>query len=180
MSQLEEVSAVKSLPLLLSILIFIGGCGHAEPVHSGETGFLTIIAGDEVTIGDKRYKIRKQTKIQDSNGETLNRRDLQIGMKVQAFFKGEMEDRLLAEKEAVLLRIEADEDGERESEMVADVLEQLKENKNQNFIITNVESEENSGIYTMDVMRRSNLDIGYTITVDAITYEILYSTYRTE
>ena len=85
-----------------------------------------------------------------------------------------MEDKLLAKKKASLLLVLADEESLKEADMVAAVLDELQENKDQHFIITNVAREEDGLAYTMYVMKRSNLDLGYTITVDAGTYEILY------
>ena len=160
-------------PLVL-IMVLMTGCGD-EQVNHGIPGFLTqIISKNQILVGDDIYSITAETKIQDSTGKHIETSDLEPGMKIQAFYKGTMEDKLLAKKKASLLLVLADEESLKEADMVAAVLDELQENKDQHFIITNVARVEDGLAYTMYVMKRSNLDLGYTITVDAGTYEILY------
>ena len=159
---------------LFLILVLITGCGD-EQVNHGTPGFLTqIISKDEILVGDDIYQMTAGTKIQDSKGRHIKASELEPGMKIQAFYQGRMDDRLLAKKRVSLLLVLADEESMKEADMVTAVLDDLQEGKNQHFIITDVAREEDGLAYTMYVMKRSNLDLGYTITVDAGTYEILY------
>ena len=161
------------LPLVLMTTL-ITGCKD-EQVNHGTPGFLTqIISEDQFLVGDDIYEITVGTKIQDSKGRHYKASELELGMKIQAFYEGTMDDRLLAKKRVSLLLVLADQESLKEADMMAAVLDDLQEGKDQHFIITDVAREVDGLAYTMYVMKRSNLDLGYTITVDAGTYEILY------
>lgn len=163
--------------LLLSFIIMmivLVGCEN-KPVHQGKIGFITqIMSNESLLIGDTIYKINKDTQIKTSDGETLKEKDLKIGMKIQPFYEGEMKESFPARTEAKLLRILIDDQSSKESVMIINVIHQLRHNEDEHFIITNVVHNDSEDAYVMHVMRRSNLDIGFTITVDDDTYKIKY------
>lgn len=159
------------LPLVVIVSLLMG-C-EDESVHGGTEGFITqFVSDDLVLIGDTIYNINRDTQIHTSEGESLKKGDLKIGMKVQPFYKGALEETFPAKGDAKLLRALTDDESQKESVMIINVLHQLKHNEDEHFIITNVVHDE--GVYEMDVMRRSNVDIGFTITVHDESYEILY------
>ncbi|WP_042346176.1 hypothetical protein [Bacillus massiliigorillae] len=159
------------LPLVVIVILLIG-CEN-KSVHGGTEGFITqFVSDDKVLIGDTIYEINRDTQIQTTDGDALKKNDLKIGMKVQPFYKDTLKETFPARGDAKLLRVSVDDESQKESVMMINVLHQLKHNEDEHFIITNVVHED--GVYEMDVMRRSNVDIGFTITVHDQTYEILY------
>ncbi|MGM9922805.1 MAG: hypothetical protein ACI35R_00975 [Bacillus sp. (in: firmicutes)] len=165
---------MKWLLSLFVIASMLTGCGDGT-VHSGVEGFITqIVSDDRLLIGDTVYHITRDTQIQDSDGDALKKDDLKIGMKVQPFYTGPLEEKFPQHAEAKLLRILVDEDSKKANVMMINVLYQLKHNEDEHFIITDVVHQEDQGVYVMNVMRRSNVDIDFTITVSDESYEILY------
>ncbi|MEH6942508.1 hypothetical protein [Bacillus sp. JJ722] len=160
------------LPFIVIVSLLIS-CEDDSSVNGGTEGYITqFVKDDLVLIGDTIYNINSDTQLQTSDGESLKKSDLKIGMKVQPFYKETLEETFPAKGDAKLLRVLTDEESLKESVMMINVLHQLKHNEDEHFIITNVVHAE--GVYEMDVMRRSNVDIGFTITVDDESYEILY------
>ncbi|MGN1400000.1 MAG: hypothetical protein ACI4XL_00690 [Bacillus sp. (in: firmicutes)] len=166
---------MKKLFCLLLFTIVLAGCDDFS-ITKGTEGFVTqIISERQMLIGNEICILSSSSMIQDTAGNPIKRSELDIGMKAQAFFEsGVTEGQVLTEGHVHLLLVFEDDESLRESEMIRAVLTQLKKTESQNFIITNVEKDTVGGVYTMDVMSRSNLDIGYTITVDAYTYKILH------
>ena len=166
---------ISFLMYMLIILLFLFGCEEEQEqaVQHGEAGFITqFVSKDEVLIGDVIYNIKTDTIISTNSGESLDDKDLQIGMKIQPYYIGSMQDTFPAKAEARLLRVLADDVSMEESVMIINVLQQLRRGEDEHFIVTKVERQENA--YRMNVMKRSNVDIGFVITVDAENYEILF------
>ncbi|MBD3109577.1 hypothetical protein IEO70_14610 [Bacillus sp. AGMB 02131] len=161
-----------SMVFSFTILFFLLGCEEKQDIHHGEAGFITqFVSKDQVLIGNVIYSITGDTKISSSSGESLDKSDLQLGMKIQPYYNGSMAESFPAKAEARLLRVMTDDESMRESVMLINVLQQLKRSEEEHFIVTEVERQENA--YIMYIMKRSNVDIGFTLTVDAETYEIL-------
>lgn len=164
---------ISFLMYMLIVLLFLSGCEEEQAVQHGEAGFITQFVGkDEVLIGDVIYSINTDTKISTNSGESLDEKDLQIGMKVQPYYIGSMQETFPAKAEARLFRVLVDDVSMEESVMIINVLQQLRRGEDEHFIVTKVERQENA--YRMNVMKRSNVDIGFVITVDAENYEILF------
>lgn len=162
-----------SLLYLFIIVFILLGCEEKQDIHHGEAGFITQFVGkDQVLIGDVIYSITSDTKISAASGESLNQDELQLGMKIQPYYIGAMEESFPAKAKAKLLRVLTDDTSMKESVMIINVLQQLKRSEDEHFIVTNVERADQT--YIMNVMKRSNVDIGFTLTVDAETFEILF------
>lgn len=157
---------------MLILLLLLFGCEEEPAVQHGEAGFITqFVSKDEVLIGDVIYRITSDTKISTSSGESLEEEALQIGMKIQPYYIDRQET-FPAKAKARLLRVLKDDGSMEESVMIINVLQQLKRGEDEHFIVTKVERQ--GEVYRMHVMKRSNVDIGSVITVDADNYEILF------
>lgn len=161
------------LPFIILVFV-VSGCDK-ENINQGTAGFITqIISTNRILIGDEIYIITPETQIKNSDGENIKKSSLKLGMKVQPFYEGERKEGFLAKSEAKLLRVLVDEKSKRESVMIINVIHQLRHNEDEHFIITDVVHKDSEGAYIMNVMRRSNLDIGFSVTVDEDTHTILY------
>lgn len=165
---------ISFLMYMLTLLLFLYGCEEDPAVQHGEAGFITqFVSKDEVLIGDVIYNMTTETKISTSSGESLEKGDLQIGMKIQPYYIGSsMKETFPAKAEARLFRVLTDDASMKQSVMIINVLQQLKRGEDEHFIVTKVERQ--GDFYRMNVMKRSNVDIGSVITVDAESYEILF------
>ena len=164
---------ISFLMYMLIILLFLFGCEEEQAVQHGEPGFITqFVSKDEILIGDVIYSINTDTEISTTSGESLDDKELQIGMKIQPYYIGSMQETFPAKAETRLLRVLVDDVSMEESVMIINVLQQLRRGEDEHFIVTKVERQENA--YRMNVMKRSNVDIGFVITVDAENYEILF------
>ncbi|WP_019242135.1 MULTISPECIES: hypothetical protein [Bacillus] len=162
------------LAVCMIISILLGGCDQ-ESVHPGKVGFITQFeSNDKVLIGDVLYHITRDTKIRTSDGDKLHKKDLKIGMKIQPFFEGGLAETYPGRANAKLLRILTDENSKQEAVMMINVIDQLRRNEDEHFLITNIKHVEEENKYIMDVKRRSNVDMGFTITVDEDTYKIQF------
>lgn len=162
-------------PILLLSMFLLAGCEEEALIEIGTTGFITqIVDRDEVLIGDVIYRISDETQISNSSGKVLRKSDLQIGMKIQPYYIGNLSDTFPSRCDAKLLRVLKDEQSLDESKMMKSVIYDLRRNEDEHFIITNVIHKLAENVYEMDVMRRSNVDLGFSITVNEGTYEILY------
>ncbi|MFS0781046.1 hypothetical protein [Bacillus sp. 1P06AnD] len=163
----------KVLAVLLAALI-LAGCKQ-ETVHSGTEGFITQFEKDDrLLIGDVIYEIDHDTQIQTEDGDRLKKKDLKLGMKIKPFYEGKKEQVFPSRAHAKLLLIQNDPESLKETSMIINVLRQLRHNEDEHFIITKMVHKDDEDAYIMNVMRRSNVDIGSTITVDEHSYEILY------
>lgn len=165
---------MKKIAWVTMLILLLAGCSQ-KTVHRGTTGFITqFVKDDQVLIGDVIYEIGHDTQLQTNEGEALKKNDLRLGMKIQPFYEGDISQAFPRRARAKMLQVQQEPADLQESAMIVNVLSQLRHNKDEHFIVTNVIHKPDEDAYVMDVMRRSNVDIGFKITVDEHNYEILF------
>ena len=168
---------MKKLCMLL-VCALLAGCGlREEPLEigGGEPGFVAGVAdkGGSVLIGSTYYKITKRSRIQDMRGRVLDADDLEAGMKVRAWYRGDVSKSFPAKTEARLIQVLTDEESKRESAAAAAAIDYVRKNESQLFMVLQCSYIIGADVYDLEIMNRSNLDDSFNIMVDGESHDIL-------
>jgi hypothetical protein len=174
------MKATAILLLYLLTLVLLIGCSPGygkdkESVKIGEAGFITDLAdGKKVLIKDTYYRILDKTSIKNSNGNTLGYKNLKIGMKAKVWYEGDIEETLPGRANARLIMIQTDKQSLKEQEVVTSAISSVQKGQSQRFFVRKVTYLGDEDVYQLEMMSRSNPDSSFTVTVDAVSHEILY------
>lgn len=162
---------------LLNLFILYGCTSiekNQERISKGDTGYITELSGKQVLIKGTYYKITKDTKIQDLDGNAISYDELQFGMKIKPWYIGEMQESFPSKAEAKLLLIMSDQAGLAEQEAIITAVDFLKVSDLERFIVLDLQYNDKEDVYRIEMMKRSNLDTSFTVTVHKRTGEVMY------
>ncbi|RFU65622.1 DUF3221 domain-containing protein [Peribacillus glennii] len=174
------MKAKAKMLLHISMLVALAGCGpghgtNMEEITKGETGYITDLAdGKEVLIKNTYYTVSENTSIKDSNGDKLKMKDVMIGMKAKVWYAGEMEESLPGRAIARLIIIQIDEESLKEQKVVTSAISNVQKGDSQRFFVRKLTYLAAERVYQLEMMSRSNLDSSFTVTVDEISFNVLY------
>ncbi|MFD0048494.1 hypothetical protein ACFVHQ_03985 [Actinomycetes bacterium NPDC127524] len=160
---------------------FLFGCSQlqtqTESVKKGEMGFITDLQDKKrVLIKNTYYTVSDSTYLKDTSGRKLDVNDLKIGMKVKPWYTGSIKHSHSppASTEAKLLLVQNDEESLREQQAVLSAIKKLKKGKSERFLVRDFSHIPEDKVYIIEMMRRSNLDTSFTVTVNAADFEVLF------
>lgn len=168
------------LILHVFVWILLAGCSlelgtENEAVSSGETGFITDLAdGESVLIKNTYYTLSENTSIKDSDGDELSFKDLEIGMKAMVWYEGPLKESFPSRADARLIMIQKDRQSLAEQKVVASAISTLQEGESQRFFVRGLAYLAAEKAYQLEMMSRSNTDASFFVTVDELSYKILY------
>ncbi|RFU69191.1 DUF3221 domain-containing protein [Bacillus sp. V59.32b] len=168
------------LLLHVFVCILLAGCSlefgtHNEAISIGAAGFITDLAdGESVLIKNTYYTLSEDTSIKDSDGEELSFKDLEIGMKAKVWYEGDLKESIPSRADARLIMIQKDRQSLTEQKVVASAISFLQEGESQRFFVRKVTYLAAEKAYQLEMMSRSNTDASFFVTVDELSYEIIY------